>query len=67
MKLPVLGKGVLKIFWAIVQICQVIIIALDINQYLCMPKAELNTKNEPKRPPLCGRLGSFLVLNNSVH
>ena len=26
-----------------------------------MPKAELNTKNEPKRPPLCGRLGSFLV------
>ena len=39
---------------------------LDINQCLCLPKAELNTKNEPKRPPLCGRLGSFLVFN-SVH
>ena len=39
---------------------------LDINQCMCLPKAELNTKNEPKRPPLCGRLGSFLVFN-SVH
>ena len=29
-----------------------------------MPKAELNTKNEPKRAPLCGRLGSFLVFNS---
>ena len=66
MKSPILGKGVLQIFWAIVQICKVIVIELDINQWLCMPKAELNTKNEPKRPPLCGRLGSFLVFN-SVH
>ena len=39
---------------------------IGINQCLCLPKAELNTKNEPKRPPLCGRLGSFLVFN-SVH
>ena len=37
-----------------------------INQCLCMPKAELKTKNEVKRPPLCGLLGSFLVFN-SVH
>ena len=32
--------------------------ALDINQCLCLPKAELKTKNDPKR--------SFLVFN-SVH
>ena len=66
MKLSVLGKVVLDIFWAIIQICQVIIIVLDINKCLCMPKAELNTKNKPKRPTLYGRLGSFLVFN-SVH
>ena len=66
MKSPFLEEVVLKVFLAILQIFQVIIIALDINHCLCMPKAELNTKNEPKRPPLCGRLGSFLVFN-SVH
>ena len=37
---------------------------LDINQCLCLPKAKLNTKNEPKR--FRGRLGSFLVVN-SIH
>ena len=39
---------------------------LDINQSLCLPKAGLNTKNESKRPPLCGGLGSVLVFN-SIH
>ena len=63
MKSPVLGKVVLKVFWAIVQIRQEIIIALDINECPCMPKSELKIKNEPKRLPLCGRLGSFLVFN----
>ena len=29
---------------------------LDIHQRLCLPKAELNTKNEPKRP-LLGPVG----------
>ena len=35
---------------------------LDINQCLCLPKAELNTKNEPKQPRV--RLGSFFVFNS---
>ena len=38
---------------------------LDIDQCLCLLKAELNTKNE-SRWSLKGRLGSFLVFN-SVH
>ena len=39
---------------------------LDIHQRLCLPKAELNTKNEPKRRPFRGPLGSFWVFN-SIH
>ena len=46
-----------------------------INQCLCLPKAELNTKNTTKRPregvvwlsgPVRGRLVEFLVFN-SIH
>ena len=35
------------------------------NQCLCLPKAELNTKNSTKRQ-LCCRLVEFLVFN-SIH
>ena len=35
------------------------------NQYLCLPKAELNTRNSTKRQ-LCCRLVEFLVLN-TIH
>ena len=35
------------------------------NQYLCLPKAELKTKNSTKRQ-LCCRLVEFLVFN-SIH
>ena len=31
---------------------------------LPLPKAELNTRNSTKRPPLCGRLVEFLVFNS---
>ena len=34
-----------------------------INQLLCLPKAELNTKNSTKRQ-LCCRLVEFLVFNS---
>ena len=39
--------------------------AIDINQCLCLPKAELKTKNSTKRQ-LCCRLVEFLVFN-SIH
>ena len=38
---------------------------IGINQRLCLPKAELNTKNSTKRQ-LCCRLVEFLVFN-SIH
>ena len=38
---------------------------LGINQLLCLPKAELKTKNSTKRQ-FCGRLVEFLVFN-SIH
>ena len=34
---------------------------------MCLPKAELNTKNETKRPLFNGRLVSFLVFNSITH
>ena len=34
---------------------------------LCLPKAELNTKNETKRQLFNGRLVSFLVFNSITH
>ena len=40
-----------------------LIILHGLFQCLCLPKAELNTKNETKRPLLNGRLVSILVLN----
>ena len=42
-------------------------ILLGLNQCLCLPKAELNTKNETKRPLFNGRLVSFLVFNSITH
>ena len=36
---------------------------IGINQCLCLPKAELNTKNSTKRQ-LCCRLVEFLVFNS---
>ena len=36
---------------------------IDINQCLCLPKAELNTKNSTKRQ-LCCCLVEFLVFNS---
>ena len=39
--------------------------AISINQYLYLPKSELNTKNSTKRQ-LCCRFVEFLVFN-SVH
>ena len=39
--------------------------AIGINQCLCLPKAELKTKNSTKRQ-LCCRLVEFLVFN-SIH
>ena len=36
------------------------------NQCLCLPKAELNTKNSTKRQ-LCCRLVEFLVFNSITH
>ena len=37
---------------------------LDINQFLCLSKAVLRTKNGPKRLTR-GRLGSFFVFNSA--
>ena len=37
--------------------------AIGYNQCLCLPKAELNTKNSTKRQ-LCCRLVEFLVFNS---
>ena len=36
------------------------------NQCLCLPKAELKTKNSTKRQ-LCCRLVEFLVFNSITH
>ena len=36
------------------------------NKCLCLPKAELNTKNSTKRQ-LCCRLVEFLVFNSITH
>ena len=38
---------------------------IDINQCLCLPKAELNTKNSTKWQ-LCCRLVEFMMIN-SIH
>ena len=37
------------------------------NHCLCLPKAELNTKNETKRPLVNGCLVRFLVFNSITH
>ena len=42
-------------------------ILLGFKECLCLPKAELNTKNETKRPLFNGRLVSFLVFNSITH
>ena len=39
---------------------------IGINQCLCLPKAELNTKNST-RWQLCCHLVEFLVLNSTTH
>ena len=43
-------------------------VSIEISElYLCLPKAELNTKNETKRPVLIGWLDSFVVFNSITH
>ena len=41
--------------------------SLVLNQCMCLPKAELNIKNETKRPLLNGRSASFLMFNSITY